>query len=271
VSAQPAAPRSTLNPRDHLGDLAELKSVTELMQRRDFASAANRIESLLERNPGWSDLRDELGVAYQAMGNLPAAERTYREAIRRTPELASTFALSLASVLLDQGKFDDADAHARLALTANPGAAHELLGHIALARGNFDAALAEAKQAGDSLTAAFLVAQIHAAKNDLRNAVLTLQSIHNRSSAEKLPLPPDYYFFTGDVLARLGKTREARMAFEQQLRLTPQNTEAWVRMALLHRIEGNMPEARATLERMATLNPEARRVANAVLAEWGGG
>src|SRR6185436_343966 len=63
VSAGAPVAHSNLNPRDHLADLAALKQVTQLMQSGDFATAAKTIEDLLTRNPGWSDLRDNLGVA----------------------------------------------------------------------------------------------------------------------------------------------------------------------------------------------------------------
>ena len=266
VSAQSPTTRSDLNPRDHLGDLVELKTVTELMQQRDFAAAASRIESLLERNPGWSDLRDQLGVAYESLGNLPSAERAYRDAIRTTPELAGTFALSLSSVLLSQGKLDDAEAHAKLALTANPPAAHELLGHIALARGDYDTALREASVAKSD----FLIAQIQAARGELEPAIATLRRIYDHSHTTRTPLPPDYFFLTGDVFARAGRTREARIAFEKQIGITPQNRDAYVRLALLQRIDGDLPASARTLQAMVAANPDegTRRLAATVAAEW---
>ena len=148
VSAQPpsTAP-STLNPRDHLEDLNALKRVTELMAAQKFAEAAAVMEQLLVANPGWSDLRDQLGVAYESLGDLARAEKTYRDAIRTTRELAPEFALSLANILVERGALDDAEAHARLALAQKPEAAHALLARIAAARGDFTTARREAELA----------------------------------------------------------------------------------------------------------------------------
>ncbi|HEX8152521.1 MAG TPA: sulfatase, partial [Thermoanaerobaculia bacterium] len=57
VSAGRPAASSNLNPREHLADLDALKTTTELLARGDYQNAATRLEELLARNPGWSDLR----------------------------------------------------------------------------------------------------------------------------------------------------------------------------------------------------------------------
>ena len=225
LSAQAPAARSDLNPRDHLGDLNALKDVSALMASRQFEKAAARIEELLARNPGWSDLRDDLGIAYEQLGDLPRAEQAYREAIRATPELAPAFALSLAGVLLDRGALEDAEAHARLALKTNPEGAHEVLAHVAMRRNDRDAALAEARLSGNE----FLLATIHMMRDEPRRALPLLQRIHDRGG----PLPRGYYVLTGDVFLRLGRPREARVAFERALQVRPDDPLARERLRML--------------------------------------
>ena len=217
LSAQRPVAQSDLNPRDHLGDLATLERVTKLMGMLRFAEAAAEIEEVLARNPGWSDLRDDLGVAYESLGDLPRAEKAYRDAIRYTPELAGEFALSLANVLLDQRKFDDAEAHARLALETNPQGAHEMLANIALFRGDLTTAAREAEVAQADL----VTAQVQMAQNDIRGALETLQRMFDTWRAEKRPLPRAYWIIAGDALARAGRPREARDAYERLLRHRP--------------------------------------------------
>lgn len=257
VSAGASRP-SSLNPRDHLRDLDELKTVTELMAGKKYDDAIARIEALLARNPGWSDLRDELGVAYEASGDLAGAERVYRAAIATTPELAHDFALSLAAVLLAQGRHDEAEQHARVALHSNPPAAHHRLGEIALARGDVDRAEAEAREARKApaveLHADFLLARVLIARRDLAGAIALLQKMRER----RLPLPPRYYFVAGDALARAGRLPEARDAFERQIAIEPRDRDAWVALAMVHRIGGDTAAAQATLQRMVEANPDAQ-------------
>jgi choline-sulfatase len=216
VSAQaPSAAPSTINPREHLRDLDALKQVTELMAAHRFAEAAALMEQLLATNPGWTDLRDQLGVAYEQTGELARAEQTYRDAIRATPELAPEFALSLAGVLVERGKLEDAEAHARLALAHNPAATHEMFARIAAARGDFVRARREAELAKSD----FLLAQILLAQNDAQGALAALQRIY----AKKQGLPRGYFAVAGDVFLRLGRTEEARMAFMQAMQLHPED------------------------------------------------
>lgn len=211
VSAQGVAAVSSLNPRDHLQDLDALKQVTELMAARKFAEAAALMEKLLATNPGWSDLRDQLGVAYEQLNDLPRAEKTYRDAIRTTPELAPEFALSLASVLIERGALDDAAAHAQLALAHNPRGAHETLARIAAARGDLALAKREAELAGSD----FVLAQVLLAQNDAAGALAALQRIYSR----KQGLPRGYFALAGEVFLKLGREEEARLAFLQARQL----------------------------------------------------
>ncbi len=230
VSAQsPSTVSSTLNPRDHLQDLDALKRVTELMAARKFAEAAVVMEQLLAANPGWSDLRDQLGVAYESVGDLARAEKTYRDAIRTTPELAPEFALSLANVLVERGALDDAEAHAKLALAQKPEATHEMLARIAAARGDFTTARREAELARSD----FVLAQVLLAQNDPATALKALQRIYTKSRANKTALPSGYFAVAGEVFLRLGRREEARQAFQQALQLHPEDEATRKRLAAL--------------------------------------
>jgi choline-sulfatase len=211
VSGQAAVTASALNPRDHLQDLDALKQVTELMNGGRFVEAAALMEKLLATNPGWSDLRDQLGIAYEAIGDLARAEKTYRDAIRATPELAPEFALPLAGVLIERGALDDAEAHAQLALANDPRGAHEMLARIAAARGDLVLAKREAELAGSD----FVLAQVLLAQNDAAGALAALQRIYSR----KQGLPKGYFALAGEVFTKLGREEEARLAFLQAKQL----------------------------------------------------
>jgi tetratricopeptide (TPR) repeat protein len=271
VDAGAAPTASNLNPRDHLADLAELKDVTERMARRDYAGAAKRIEDLLLRNPGWSDLRDDLGVAYEQLGDLPRAEKVYRDGIRATPELAGAFALSLSSILAREGNLDEAAAHAKLAMSTNSPGAHDVLARIALARRNFADALAEAEamraSPAHAMTADVLTAQILAAQGRHADALVVLQRVQDHASAGRVPLPPRYWFVAGDLLATLGRSADARTAFERAIAADPRDRDAYVSLAFVEAAAGNRPAAEAALSRMAAAIPESRAEAEQVRRE----
>lgn len=256
---------TNLNPRDHLRDLEALKLVTQLMARRDFPAAAQRLEELLARNPGWSDLRDQLGVAYESMNDLASAERVYRDAIAATPELAPDFALSLGTVLMQQGKLDEAAQHAQAALSANAPAAHELLGEIALARGDFDAAQNEASSIkalpAFELQADYLTARVLTARGELAASLALLQRIYHESRERKIALPPRYYFIAGTVFSGLNRATEATESFQQAILIDAHDRDAYLHLAALQHAAGDRTAARKTLAQLVAANPDAKKLA----------
>jgi arylsulfatase A-like enzyme/cytochrome c-type biogenesis protein CcmH/NrfG len=257
-----------LNPRDHLGDLSELKAVTELVARREHAAAAQRIEGLLHRNPQWSDLRDMLGSAYEELGDLERAEATYREAIRRAPGLAGEFALSLAGVLARQGNFTDAVAHAEIARKSNPAGAHDLLARIALARGDVVEAMREVEAMrafrSHASQADLLLAEIYAQQGRREDALTLLTAIRTRATAARAQLPRRYWFLTGDVLAGLGRTADARVALERAIATEPGDADAYIALAFVEASAGDKPKAERVLQRLVAANPSARDEADQV-------
>jgi tetratricopeptide (TPR) repeat protein len=271
VDAGASTTASKLNPREHLGDLMELKQVTELMAHRDYKAAARRIEQLLQRNPGWSDLRNDLGLAYEQLGDLQHAEQTYRDGIRTTPELASTFALSLAAILARERKFDDAQAHAKLAMPANAPGAHDVLARIAFARGKFDDAMREAQAMRESralqMNADVLIAQILSAQGKRDEALVVLERAGVRAQTSRVAFPPRYWFVTGDTLASLGRIDEARAAFDRAIATDARDRDAYISLAFVEAATGNERAAKDVLNRMTTAIPESRGEAEQVRRE----
>jgi choline-sulfatase len=228
-----ATTTSRKNPRDHLPELEQRRHASELLQRGQYAAAAKALEALLAQNPGWSDLRDDLGLAYERLNRPDDAAQAYREAIRTTPELAPEFALSLAAVLLEQGRLDEAEAHARLA----------------------------AEHSSQPAAAQLLLARVRVARHDLPGALALVERLQE-------PYPPRYFFTYGDVLASLGRTPDAIRAFNEAIRREPSDADAYLRLALLQRMSGNRAASDVTLSRMVRQMPGTRSLAARAAAEW---
>jgi choline-sulfatase len=263
-----ATPR---DPRECLGELARLKEVATLTGPERIA----RLESMLAANPRWSDIRDQLGAAYDAAGDHLRAARLYDDGIRATPRLAGAFALSAASSLFDAHRFDEAAAHAHAAESTEPAGAHLLLGEIALARNDVATASREQSIAASFRSsrghATFLAAQIAAARHDFAHALELLNATQQTCRQSHESLPRGFHYAAGDALAHIGKTADAEHEFEAEIAVDPHDVQPYADLALLQIMRRDRAAALQTIDRMATANPsrDTYRFAADSLERWG--
>jgi len=263
------------DPKERIADLRRLKEVASLQQRGNPAAAIAAMESLLAQNPKWSDLRDQLGVAYQKIGNSSRAVAIYEQGITATPKLAGLFALSAASALLEAHRFPEAEAHARLAAAASAPGSHLLLGELALVRGDpaeaeREAALA-AQNHSESVHALFLRARIAAFQHDYPRTLELATSARQEQKQTGASLPRHFHYVVADALAHLNRLPEARNEFEAEIATDPRYVQAYADLALVQMIGGDRAAASATLDRLiaADPSPEVARFAAESRAKWG--
>jgi tetratricopeptide (TPR) repeat protein len=259
------------DPRECLGELARLKELATLRGPEAIAG----LESMLAANPRWSDIRDQLGAAYDDAGDHLRAAQVYEDGIRVTPRLAGAFALSAASSLFDAHRLDDAAAHAHAAEATEPAGAHLLLGEIALARN--DLATAEREQ-GIAASfrynrghAQFLLARIVAARHDFPSALDLLKVTERTCRESGESLPRGFHYAAGDALAHIGKTADAEREFAAEIAADPHDVQPYADLALLQIMRRDRAAALQTIERMAAANPnrDTYRFAADSLDRWG--
>jgi len=84
-------------------EAAYTEAVLGLEKARRWPEAIQGYHTALEKWPDNFHARMGIGYAYYAMGDLPAAERSFAEAARQFPTEGATFN-NLAQVLFEQGK-----------------------------------------------------------------------------------------------------------------------------------------------------------------------
>jgi arylsulfatase A-like enzyme len=263
------------DPKEHIADLESLKHVASLEAAGDARGAIAAQERLLAANPRWSDLRDQLGAAYDRIGDHSSAARVYESGIRLTPRLAPQFAVSAGWSLLALRRLDEAAAHAALGASAGAAGAHLLLGEIALAKNDAahadqEAQLAETN-AGDRAQGLFLAARVATARHDYPKTLQLLAAEERQRAAAGGSLPERYHYVLADALAHTGKMSDAEREFQSELAKDPHDVQAWADLALLEMIGGNREKARGLLVGMARANPRADvyRFGVATLEKWG--
>jgi choline-sulfatase len=244
------------DPKDGIADLEKMKAAGEMQRRGRLADALALLRSIVAHNPRFADAWLRLAAVQEQTGDIDGAFESYRHAITAAPVLAPDIAITLGSLDLRIHRLDEAAAHASLALKASPGAAHHLLGRIALARRDYETAAQEAREAAQSDL-------YQAAGNVLLARVLTEQGLYPaalqlldkaKGAAAGAPVR-DLEATRGDILARMERPDEAEHAFKEEIAQFPQSTDAYTRLAFRYIILGRSADAEALLKRMTSVVP----------------
>jgi tetratricopeptide (TPR) repeat protein len=260
------------DPKAQLPSLASLKLGFQLMHERRWDAAERTFAGLVETNPRMVDAWEFLGRCRLKLDRPEAALAAYEEALRRSGG-APHVAQSVASILFDLGRFDEAAAHARLAESSLPSFTHGLLARIALRRGELDAAESSARLAMEGASERILprltLAEVLHARGELEEALATVKEAERLYGARKfqdLDLVFGLHLLEGKILADLGEVEPAAAAFREEIRLFPESPRAWASLALLQALSGRPREAAQTLRRMTESIPTAAAYAEAVRA-----
>jgi arylsulfatase A-like enzyme/Flp pilus assembly protein TadD len=245
------------DPKDRIQELEALKAGSDLERRGQLQAAIARYSSIVATNAGFADAWLRMAGAQEKLGRLEDAIHSYRKALETAPVLVQQIAGSLGSLYLRLGRLPEAEAHARLLLKTQPGAAHHLLGRVALARGEGVAAEREARLSmSDARTreaGAVLLAVIAVRQGKPADAIRLLDEVKKVART----LIPDLELTRGDALARMDRVDEAEAAFRSEIAAFPNNRDAYARLAVLYAMLGRSDAAESTLERMFIANRSA--------------
>ncbi len=223
------------DPKRQIHTLDDFGRALQLASAQRYAEAVPLFQQLVKSNPYMLDSWESLGQALQKLGRHEESLAAYEEAMRVSGG-AGHVALSMASLLLDMGRLDDARKHAELGLATSPAVAHNLLSQIALAKSDLPTAEKEARAAlearGSRLGPLVTLAGVLEAQGKLDEALaLTDQALKEMKPGQKFT---GLYLIRGDLLGRLGRGGEAEQAFLREIQDFPADTAAYTRLAVLY-------------------------------------
>jgi tetratricopeptide (TPR) repeat protein len=127
---------------------AEASAGVRAFDAGNYADARKAFEAATKKNPNDYESLQNLGLACEKLGDLPAAETAYKAALAVKPDL-ETAATALSALYIDAGRNDEAEAVARAGLVKHPTSAvlHENLAVAIAAKGDQDGASKEFAQA----------------------------------------------------------------------------------------------------------------------------
>jgi len=250
------------DPKLKIDTFREIRVAFTHFRDERFVEALAIIDRLLAENRRMLDLWDLKSKCLMRVGRLEESLEAAKEGLRLQPN-ATHVVLMVANVALDLHRLDEAQQHAELALKGEPGQARELLARIWLERGDSGRAEKEARAAiaageRDRPAALLTLARVYKARNDfpgtLRQIELAEAAIEKSGTNRRLT---NLHFLKGDVLARVGRNREAEQEFREEIRLFPSEPNAYKTLILLLVTEGRGKEATQLVFDLIKASPTA--------------
>lgn len=250
VGTQSSAPLSLPgdrlpDPKDKIGVLQQYKRATDLAGERRYAEATAIFRALLQTDAEMTDVWLQLAGLYERRGMMEPAVDAYKEIIRRNPKDAAGLT-GAAAGLLRLGRLDEARAHAELAITVAPAAAHELLARIAVERGDPATARQEATLVRtaepDSPLPDFIEGLIQYKQTQYAAAIANFLEARQKLSTRTVQMS-DVDYYIADSSARLERHGDAERYFLAEINHFPANLRARAGLAMLYRSIGRDADA----------------------------
>ncbi|HVT43599.1 MAG TPA: sulfatase-like hydrolase/transferase [Thermoanaerobaculia bacterium] len=248
------------DPKDHIESIRMLKTALESFQNAAYEDALRRAKELLEKNPMMVDGWILQAGAERRLGRRDDALSTIRNGLQRFPTHPD-LQLAAAEVLLELKRFDDAAAHAELAIKEDAAAAREMLARIAIARDDLASAerhLTEIDgRSNPRPSTLLLLADVRKRQRRFQEELALIDRAIEEVRRRRIDAIERLHYERGIALLELRQPHSAAAAFREEIRLFPNNIEAWGMLAVALGIEGKSNEARETLREAVRVNPGA--------------
>jgi arylsulfatase A-like enzyme/predicted Zn-dependent protease len=237
------------DPKDKRDVLRRYQQANALATALRWSEAADAYRALVATEPDMLDGWLRLAQAEEHAGRRPAALDAYRAVLTRDGKNAAALT-GAASLLVTLGRFDEARAHAELAVDVAPAAAEELLARLAVQRGDADAARLHARRAADADPTlpmpAFIDGLILYNQGAYAASVAPLRQAAE-ALARRTEQVADVRYLLGDALARQEQFTEAERWFQAEIAAFPGHVRARVGVALVQLSTGRRSQAVETV------------------------
>jgi len=254
------APAMT-DPKRAIDMYIEVIALKDLLARKDFRQAGERLAAVLAANPGL-DLPDIYDIRYQVLKNTGRAAESLdvlRQAIARFPE-REAFKVYLAMDLIEAGQPDKARDFCRELVAADETmtAAHVLLGDAEDLLNEPDAALASYERAAalepQNGTVQAKIAALLARTGSLARAQAILQSLESRRDVVESEEFGEAMSALGGALLSSGDGGRAIELYRRATVLSPEKPGAWLNLGGAYFALGDHAAALENFERSVAID-----------------
>ena len=255
------------DPKDRLGTIDQLKDAARLVSEFRDGEAIALLSNLSRENPRMLDVWESLARVLRRSGRTREALEALERADRLAPGTPQVM-LGLAGLHREAGDFESARKLAAAAGEAGAPGFRDELASIALAAGD----LATARREAEAVLAAnvearaprLVLARVALAGGDVAGAFAQVDGAIRRDRESGRPPAVGFRSMRGDLLARLGREKEAEQDFRAEVASYPENLDAWARLALLSASQGRPGEPAGVLSQMTSRVPTSRSFDTAV-------
>jgi tetratricopeptide (TPR) repeat protein len=247
---------------------ARMIEAAALMGERKYAEARQLLEAVRQANPNAPEIDFSLGMMAMKEGNLKEAEGIFRKAYAANPNDARAL-VGMVEVLAAQGHYDQAIQVLQSELAKNP-TRNDLrvaLGNLAVRAGNFDLAIGQFQAALNALDKNskargdiyFRLGVTLRKKGDLNGGIQALYKARETLPGNSMVLDE-----LALVLGAAGRKKEARDAYEQAIKESPQDAMALNNLAFLMADSGlgDLDQALTYAQRAKQVQPNLSEVSD---------
>ncbi len=255
------------DPKDRIHTIDRLKDSGTLLAQHREEEAVAILRAVTKENPRMLDTWETLARTLRRMGRPKEAREALRQADRLSPGTVQIL-VSLCDLSVEIKDYKAARYYIEAALAVGATNIHAELAAIALGEGDLatarkEAAIARANRP-TSQTPLLQLARIEQQAGNLPGALEYLEEALRIGSGDGENPVFSLQSTRGDVLALLGREKEAEEAFRAELASSPENLDAWQRLAFLYASQQRLSDLRQALNEMAARVPSRRALEAAV-------
>ena len=234
------------DPKQTIGVFREIRDAYILFRDLKLEECVRAADALLADNPRIMDIWDVRTKALAKLGRHEEAIASARDGLKHQSNNVGLL-MTVANLSILTGELQQAEDHADLLLKVEPARAREVLARIAAQRGDWPRATREAelavKEAHDPANGLMTLGLIHKEQGNLEKGLQYMNEAAEKLARHRNKDLPSLQLYRGDLLARLGRNREAEAAFRAEIASHPTSPEAYGSLILLLSSEGRVEEA----------------------------
>ncbi len=255
------------DPKSRIQSLADFGDAMQSVSEQKFKEAVPKLQRLVAENPQMIDAWEGLGNALLRLGQPSDALAAYDRALQASGG-SGHVALGAASALIALNRLDEAKVYAEIGAKTSPTSGHTLLSQIAEIRGDMSGAEKEARTAlaarGSRIGPLVSLADLLQKQGKTEEALKLADQAQSEVAKSGQRGFEGLRGLRGDLLARLGRNREAEAIFREEIQKFPAQLSAYSRLATLCASEGRVADAVAALKQMVDTNDSPAAYGEAV-------